>query len=226
VAQAPDQKALRSRVVHALLSKLAVFRWHYAKVSTPRAERLATALADIAPPSRSMLDIGSSDGLLARETADRLGVTDVRGVDIKIQPHPGIPVEAYDGRTLPFEDGRFDLVTICDVLHHAEDPLAVVREALRVLTPDGALVIKDHFRWGRWSNGVLLAMDIVGNYKAGVIVTGNYLSAPDWIDLIAEAGGTIDRLVWPLEIHDLPWRIITRSEYQFVMRVRGPRQAS
>lgn len=208
--------------VNALLSKLSVFQWHAARVQTPRADRLATAIAELAPPARTMLDIGSSDGVLARAAATRIGITDVRGVDIKVQPSPVIPVEAYDGRTLPFEDGRFDLVTICDVLHHAADPLAVVREALRVLAPSGALIIKDHFRWGRWSNGVLLAMDIVGNYKAGVIVTGNYLRAPDWIDLIAEAGGTVDRLVWPFEVHDLPWRIITRSEYQFVMRVRGP----
>ncbi|MDB4957875.1 MAG: uncharacterized protein JWO36_5444 [Myxococcales bacterium] len=206
----------------SLLSKLSVFQWHAAKVQSPRADRLAAAIVDLAPPARSMLDIGSSDGVLARTAADRLGITDVRGVDVKVQPTPAIPVEAYDGRALPFESGRFDLVTICDVLHHAEDPLAVVREAIRVLAPNGALVIKDHFKWGHWSNGVLLAMDIFGNYKAGVLVTGNYLRAPDWIDLIAEAGGTVDRLLWPFAVHDLPWRIITRSEYQFVMRVRRP----
>jgi SAM-dependent methyltransferase len=200
-----------------------VFDWHYAKVSLPRVQLIANAIADLVSPVSSMLDIGSSDGLLARATADRIGATEVRGVDVKLQPSPAIPVDAYDGHTLPFESGRFDLVTICDVLHHADDPLAIVREAIRVLKPDGALVIKDHFRWGRWSNGVLLAMDIVGNYKAGVLVRGKYLSPPDWIDLVVNAGGVVDRMKWPLEIHDLPWRIITRSEYQFVMRVRSAR---
>jgi SAM-dependent methyltransferase len=206
----------------ALLPEL--FGWHFENVSLPRVKAIVVAIADLVPANtKAMLDIGSSDGLVARAVADKLAIADVRGVDVKVQPKPVIPVEAYDGRTLPFDAERFDLVTICDVLHHAEDPLQVVSEALRVLAPDGALVIKDHFRWGRWSNGVLWAMDVIGNYKAGVFVRGTYLSTTEWIDLVAKAGGAIDRLTWPLEIHALPWRIVTRSEYQFVMRVRHAR---
>jgi len=162
----------------------------------------------------------SSDGLLAHAVAERLGVQEVRGVDVKLQPGARIDVVRYDGRVLPFEDARFDLVTVCDVLHHTTDPLTVVREAMRVLKPQGALIIKDHFRWTPWSNGVLLAMDVFGNYKAGVVVRGNYLTPPGWIELVTGAGATIDRLAWPLEIHDLPFRLVARSEYQFAMRVR------
>jgi SAM-dependent methyltransferase len=171
-----------------------------------------------------MLDIGSSDGLLARGVAERIGVEEVRGVDVKLQPNALVEVVEYNGKELPFDDARFDLVTICDVLHHASEPLGVMREAMRVLKSDGALIIKDHFRWGSWSNGVLLAMDVFGNYKAGVLVRGNYLTPPGWIDLVARAGATIDRLVWPLQIHDLPIRLIARSEYQFAMRVRHARR--
>ena len=203
-------------MIAELLGKL-----HFEQVSLPRVKIIADAIAELAPPhAKAMLDIGSSDGLVARAVADKLAITDVRGVDVKVQPNPVIPVAAYDGNTLPFADGQFDLVTICDVLHHTEDPLRVVGEALRVLAPDGALAIKDHFRWGAWSNGVLLAMDVIGNYKAGVLVRGTYLRTTEWIELIAKAGGAIDRLTWPLAIHALPWRIVTRSEYQFAMRVR------
>jgi SAM-dependent methyltransferase len=171
-----------------------------------------------------MLDIGSSDGLLARGVAERLGVEEVRGVDVKLQPNALVDVVKYDGRVLPFDDACFDLVTVCDVLHHASDPLGVVREAMRVLKFNGALIIKDHFRWSSWSNGVLLAMDIFGNYKAGILVRGNYLTPPAWIDLVTSAGATIDRLVWPLRIHDLPFHLIARSKYQFAMRLRHARR--
>jgi hypothetical protein len=65
-------------------------------------------------------------------------------------------------------------------------------------------------------------MDVIGNYAQGIVVTGTYLSPSQWVQLVASAGGTIDKLVWPFEVHDLPWRLVTRSEYQFLARVRRP----
>lgn len=204
------------------LQGLPFFRWHSSRIHVPRVQRLTEGIASLAPSgAASMLDIGCGDGTLARGIADRVGATDLHGVDVLVRPSAVIPVKAYDGHALPFEDRRFDLVTISDVLHHAESPLAVVREALRVLCPGGALIVKDHFRFGAVSNATLLAMDVVGNYAAGVLVRGKYLSPAEWVELVASAGGSIDRLVWPFQIHDLPWRIVTRSEYQFVMRVRA-----
>jgi SAM-dependent methyltransferase len=136
-----------------------------------------------------------------------------------VRPNAVIDVRKYDGHVLPFESARFDLVTICDVIHHAEDPRAVMNEAMRVLSPGGRLVIKDHFRFGAWSNAVLTAMDVFGNYATGVIVRGNYLALDQWIDLVAGAEGRIDKLLWPFVVHPPPWRWVARSEYQFMMRV-------
>lgn len=202
-----------------LLRKAGVFDWHFARVSVPRAQRLADAIVALAPPSRDVLDVGCGDGTLGARVGERLGAQ-VQGVDVKVQPGAAVPVQAYDGRTLPFPDGSFDLVTVSDVLHHADDPLAVLRECLRVLRPGGAVVVKDHFRMGFWSDKVLLAMDVVGNYAQGILVTGRYLSSPEWMQLVADAGGAVDRLTWPFVVHDLPWRWVARSEYQFLMRVR------
>ena len=44
---------------------------------------------------------------------------------------------------LPFEAASFDLVTIHHVLHYAEDPAAVLREAARVIRPGGILLAVD-----------------------------------------------------------------------------------
>jgi 2-polyprenyl-3-methyl-5-hydroxy-6-metoxy-1,4-benzoquinol methylase len=166
-----------------------------------------------------MLDIGCGDGRLARATADRLGAIDVQGVDVLVRPGSLVPVLHYDGRTLPFPDQRFDVVTLCDVLHHAETPDAVLREALRVLRPQGRLIVKDHFRFGPWSHLILLAMDVVGNIPKGVLVRGRYMSGPEWMSLVAESGARMEHLIWPLQIHVLPWRLIARSHYQFAMRL-------
>jgi SAM-dependent methyltransferase len=201
------------------LADRVAFELHHATVHLPRVERIARGIAELAGPATSMLDIGCGNGLLARKIADRTGATSVRGVDVKVRDASAVPVQAYDGRTLPFADASFDLVTIADVLHHAEDPEPVVREALRVLAAGGKVVIKDHFRLGAVSNAILLAMDILGNYSTGVLVRGTYLSPPQWIRLVAAAGGVVDELVWPFDVHTLPLRLLTKSEYQFLMRV-------
>ena len=203
------------------LANHSVFRWHEESVHVPRVERLSAGITELVPAAKSMLDIGCGDGSMARKIAEKVGATgDMHGVDVLVRPNAVIDVVHYDGHSLPFESGRFDLVTICDVLHHADDPRAVMREAVRVLSPHGALVIKDHFRFGQWSNAVLLAMDIFGNYAAGVLVRGHYLTPPQWMELVTSSGGVIEKLRWPFEIHDLPWRLVAKSDYQFLMRVK------
>lgn len=54
----------------------------------------------------------------------------------------GRPVALVRGSfdSLPFRDCAFDLVTATGVLHHADDPSLLLREARRVLVPGGRLV--------------------------------------------------------------------------------------
>jgi 2-polyprenyl-3-methyl-5-hydroxy-6-metoxy-1,4-benzoquinol methylase len=203
----------------ASLERLSPFHWHFSTVSVPRAERISSEIVRLMPKTTALLDVGCGDGSLVKRVAAGGGVKDFCGVDIKLQPNLDFDARMYDGHKLPFESASFDTVTISDVLHHADSPANVLTEALRVTRPGGAVIVKDHFRLGRWSNGVLLAMDVIGNYAQGILVTGNYLSPTEWVDLIGLAGGTIDKLVWPFRVHDLPFRLVTRSEYQFVARI-------
>ena len=202
------------------LTKLPLFNWHATKHVSQRRVRLTNAIVDLAPrDTRSLLDVGCGDGSMTKEIGDRLGATELRGVDVKLRPGSVIDVRPYDGLTLPFEDACFDLVTIVDVLHHCSDMAAVFAEVMRVVKPSGAVVVKDHFQFGAWSSGVLWAMDMFGNSAFGVKVRGNYLSPPQWVDLVAASGGAIEKLVWPFRIHTAPFHLVARSEYQFLMRV-------
>ena len=50
----------------------------------------------------------------------------------------GADFAAADAAVLPFADDTFQTVFIRDLLHHVPDPVAVMKEAMRVLRPGGA----------------------------------------------------------------------------------------
>jgi SAM-dependent methyltransferase len=54
---------------------------------------------------------------------------------------PGVRFVCGDATNLPFEDERFDAVTMFDVLEHVPDDRQAVREAFRVLRPGGFLLV-------------------------------------------------------------------------------------
>lgn len=104
-------------------------------------------------PFQAMLDVGTGTGRLLELFAPLY----VRGVGIDINrdmltvaranlDHAGIgnaQVRQGDVYALPVERESFDLVTIHQVLHFLDDPLAAIREAARALRPGGRLLIVD-----------------------------------------------------------------------------------
>ena len=189
---------------------------HHRLVRMPRVGRVASAVAMLAGKTESLLDVGAGDGRVGAALRDALGAR-VEGVDVHVQDGARIPIRAFDGITRPYPDGAFEIVALCDVLHHATDPLPLLRDALRVARR--AVVIKDHYRFGRASAALLLAMDVIGNASQGVLVRGTYLTPKEWLDLVSRAGGRIEAQLWPLDVHALPLRLATRSELQFAARI-------
>jgi SAM-dependent methyltransferase len=199
------------------LLRRAVLAAHHHTVRLPRTERIARAVAGRIGQARSLLDVGCGEGSVAVAIAQRVGAQRVAGVDIKIQP--GVPIEAvaYDGLHLPFPDGAFEAVVISDVLHHCQDPVAVLREALRVASR--IVAIKDHFRFGPVSEKLLLWMDQIGNASHDIHVRGTYFGPREWAEMVAAAGGRFTGLEWPLQIHDYPFRLVTQDRLQFAAGV-------
>lgn len=65
-----------------------------------------------------------------------------RGCDpVDDRPHvAGLTKQVFQGETLPFTDGFFNLVTANMVIEHVADPIAFAREVHRVLSKDGLFV--------------------------------------------------------------------------------------
>jgi SAM-dependent methyltransferase len=125
-----------------------------------------------------MLDVGCGDGTLARSITERRPGLEATGVEIRARPQTAIPVREFDGRILPFADRSYDVVMLVDVLHHAEEPTLLIREAARVAAR--AVIIKDHLTGAWLSHERLRLMDWVGNIGHGVPLRYAYWSPEQW----------------------------------------------
>jgi SAM-dependent methyltransferase len=151
---------------------------HGAAVFNRRVRVLAEHLADAIPSRGHVLDLGCGDGSVAIALMQLRPDLKVEGVDVFVRPNARIPVTEYDGKTLPFVDGSFDYVTIVDVLHHTEDPAAVLTEAARVARL--GIIVKDHLLEGPLAGPTLRLMDWVGNRGHNVVLPYNYLTRAEW----------------------------------------------
>jgi SAM-dependent methyltransferase len=158
---------------------------HGRAVHPRRIRVLAAHAARLIPADAHVLDVGSGDGRLAASVLAQRRDLRIDGVDVLVRPETAIPVRPFDGRVLPLPSRSVDVVTFFDVLHHADDPEGLLREAARVCR--SCVVIKDHVGDGRLARWLLRFMDDVGNKRHGVALPHTYWSAAQW-------GTAIDRL--------------------------------
>ncbi len=99
------------------------------------------------------VEIGCGTGPVARRMALRSSRAQILG----IEPSPELLVHAQrladgienlrfvtgNGEALPLEDGAADAIVFHTVLCHVADPMELLGEAMRVLTPGGTLVVCD-----------------------------------------------------------------------------------
>lgn len=116
-------------------------------------------LLQLVPPVARLLEIGFGTGALLPALACR--VPEVIGVDhspamleearrrLAADGRIGIELRLGEMAHLPLSDGGAGCVVTNMVLHHAADPLEVLREINRVLQPEGALLLADLARHER-----------------------------------------------------------------------------
>jgi SAM-dependent methyltransferase len=166
------------------------------------------------PGTRKLLDVGCGDGRLAREILRLRPNLTVQGLDVFERPAAAIPVAVFDGRSLPFAEGDFDVVMFADVLHHTDDPLVLLREAARVSRL--GVAIKDHLRQGLLAQTTLSFMDWVGNASHGVALPYNYWQPKQWRAAFQKLG--LKAALWEtkLGLYSIPANLFFERSLHFV----------
>ena len=187
---------------------------HNSAVFGRRVRVLAGHLARAIPSRGRVLDLGSGDGSIAAALMRLRPDLKVEGVDVMLRPSTQIPVTVYDGKTLPFAAGSFDYATIVDVLHHTDDPAAVLSEAARVARL--GVVVKDHLLEGPFAAATLRFMDWVGNRGHDVVLPYNYLTRDQWQGAFYKARLGTQSMDERLGIYPIPFTWVFDRHLHFV----------
>lgn len=104
-----------------------------------RSWKPAYDIHDLVAPELSgpVLDVGCGEGRLASRLRRDVSWIGVDASATQLAANPYRPVAGADMRRLPFRDNSFAEVAHLWCLYHVEDPVRAIREAARVLRPDG-----------------------------------------------------------------------------------------
>lgn len=119
--------------------------------NAPLVSRYKSVLKRIPPEAKEILDVGCGDGYFAcliAKAFPKSAVTgldaDVSGIEIARQRALSISnvgFEFSDKTALPFEDQRFDVIIMADVIEHLTNVKGMVSELRRILIPSGLMII-------------------------------------------------------------------------------------
>ena len=154
------------------------------------------------PDDAQVLEIGCGTGVLARALAKR---PDFSGRVVGVEPSPGlldaarrlareeglasrIEFRLGDGHALDVDNAQFQVVIAHTVVSHVRDPLAVIKEAARVVEPGGMVTIFDG-DYASWTHACSDA-ELGSAMEAGIIaaVVGNPRVMRDMPRLLHAAG--------------------------------------
>lgn len=113
------------------------------------------------PVAGEILDLGTGTAQIPIELCQRDPEARVLAIDLSVSMldlargnveiaslMSQIMLDRVDGKGLPYADGRFSAVMSNSIVHHIPEPLAVLQEAWRVLSPGGLIFIRDLLRPG------------------------------------------------------------------------------
>lgn len=175
-------------------------------------------LAAQIPQRASVLDIGCGDGVIGSLIAQLRPDISIQGVEFLVRPECKIECRAFDGTSLPFTDGSFDVCLFVDVLHHTKAPEILLHESARVSR--SCVLVKDHVDENIFDHVILRFMDWVSNRPHGVALTYNYQSRKKWREYFLECGLAETSWTTQVPLYPPPASFVAGRDLHFVALLR------
>jgi len=163
---------------------------HYYKIFSglysKSAKKTCQECQDFIKEGAEILDLGCGSGLITKELQKKFKAK-VLGVDVKDHRIVNIPFKIINGVNLPFSDNSFDVVLISYVLHHAHNPIALLREAKRVARDK--IIIYEDLPQGSFSNFICQLHGISFNtFFQKEKGRTNFKTEEEWRDIFKKLG--------------------------------------
>ena len=191
-----------------------VGEFHSRLIFGRRVRALSNALGELLPKNAAVLDVGCGDGTIDVLILAQRPDVSIIGADVLVRAMTKIAVREFDGKTLPFSNGSFDVVSFVDVLHHTDEPARLLGEARRVARR--LIVIKDHTLEGALAFQTLRLMDWVGNAHHGVALPYNYWPKSQWQAAFDKLGLQVQSWRSQLGLYPFPASLIFERRLHFV----------
>ena len=124
-------------------------------------------------PSRSkVLDVGCGSGLLLQYLpveCSYVGVDqDVAAIEQNRRLFPRFAFQVFDltTATYPFQEHSFDAIVLAAVLEHIQDPLHVMEQLFRILTPKGQLIMTTPSPVGGHVHAMMACVGLLSRHAA------------------------------------------------------------
>ncbi len=156
-----------------------------------RSEKIFAQIEPFIDPGSTVLDLGCGKGTVGKLIADRKGCHVALG-DVIDYNDTELPFFKFDGRNMLFADNELDHVLLLTVLHHCDNPIQLMKEALRMANKNVIVIESVHFnrlhmelnKFVDWFvNHVLVNPDMNLPF--------NFLTPTTWVLLFEKLGGKV-----------------------------------
>lgn len=155
------------------------------------------------PISGRLLDVGGGTGRVAQTLRDQVGqviILDNSAGMLRQAIIKGLAAVQGEVEELPFPDDCFSRILVVDALHHFRHQTQAARELLRVLSPQGRLVVEEP-NVKRW------AVKIVALAEKMALMRSRFRGLEELVDLFERGGG---RAIASQEEDHYLWLMIER----------------
>ena len=142
----------------------------------------------------TLLDLGCAEGYVGEHIQHEFGAG-VQLADVVSMNQTQLPHVLLKPGPLPWPSGRFDVVLLCFVLHHARNPEHVLREAIRV-SSDWVIVVESVYTT-RWQHRLLSIFDcFVNRFRSWGRMKDqekyvHFRTSSEWRKLFVDHGGEV-----------------------------------